>query len=168
MIAGVATYTLEILEELPQIEYLFVPIGGGSGASGACIVAKAINPDIRVIGVQSQEAPAAYYSWKTGSHTKRQVITFAEGLATGVGYDLTQHILRQYLDDFLLVSDQEIKQAIIHLIERAHTLSEGAGAAALAGVIKMRSEIKGKVVAAVVSGGNISVIQLKEVLSSSV
>ena len=167
LIAGVATYTLEILEELPQADYLFVPLGGGSGAAGACIVAQAVNPSLKVIAVQSEQAPAAYRSWKEGRLLEAEMTTFAEGLATGSGYELTQRILREHLDDFMLVSDGEIKQAIYNLIERAHTLAEGAGAAALAGAIKMRDQIQGKRVVAVVSGGNISIPQLRDVLEST-
>ena len=167
LIAGVGTYTLEILEEFPQVDYIFVPLGGGSGAAGACIVAKAMNPVVQVIAVQSQEAPAAYRSWKQKQIVEAEMSTFAEGLATGSGYELTQRILWDLLDDFVLVSDGEIKKAIVHLMEKAHTLAEGAGAAALAGAIKMRDQLKGKRVVVVVSGGNISIPQLKEVLAAA-
>ena len=164
LIAGVATYTLEILEEFPQVDYLFVPLGGGSGAAGACIVAKTLNPTIKIIAVQSQEAPAAYRSWKERRLVEAEMSTFAEGLATSTSYELTQRILWEHLDDCVLVSDLEIKEAIVHLIEKAHTLAEGAGAAALAGAIKMRDQLQGKRIVAVVSGGNISIPQLKEIL----
>lgn len=164
LIAGVATYTLEILEEFPQVEYIFVPLGGGSGAAGACIVAKTLNPKIKVVAVQSEQAPAGYLSWRQRRLVEADMTTFAEGLATKTAYELTQRILWDRLDDFILVSDQEIKEAIIHLIEKAHTLAEGAGAAALAGAIKMRDKLQGKRVAVVVSGGNISIPQLKDVL----
>jgi len=164
LIAGVATCTLEILEEFPQVDCIFVPLGGGSGAAGACIVAKTLNPAIKVIAVQSQEAPAAYRSWKEQRLVEEEISTFAEGLATGSAYELTQRILWDLLDDFILVSDLEIKESVVHLIEKAHTLAEGAGAAALAGTIKMRDQLEGKRVVAVLSGGNISVPQLKEVL----
>lgn len=167
LIAGVATYSLEILEELPDVDYLFVPLGGGSGAAGACIVARAVNPEIKVVAVQSEEAPAAFHSWKGRSLTERPVATFAEGLATGTGYELTQGILWEHLDDFVLVSDSEMREAIVHLVQRAHTLAEGAGAAALAAAIKLRDRIEGKKVAAVVSGGNISVPQLEDALKTA-
>jgi len=167
LIAGVATYSLEILEDLPQTDVIFVPMGGGSGAAGACIVAKALNPKVKVIAVQSQEAPAGYQSWKERRIVERPNATFAEGIATGSGYELTQEILWRYLDDFVLVSDHEIKQAIVHLLERAHTLAEGAGAAPLAAAIKLRNQLQGKRVVCVVSGGNISLAQLMDVLASA-
>ncbi len=90
--------------------------------------------------------------------------TFAEGVATVVGYELPQSILRQHLDDFLLVSDDDIRRAICLLIEKAHTLAEGAGAAATAGALQLGSELAGKKVAVVVSGGNITLEQLAEAM----
>ncbi len=163
LIAGAGTYALEILEDLPEVEYIFVPLGGGSGASGACIAAKTVNPNVKVIAVQSEESPGGYLSWKNRKITGAGNNTFAEGLATGSGYELTQRILWGMLDDFVLVSDEDIKESILHLIERAHTLAEGAGAAALAGAIKAKEEIRNRRVVLVVSGGNLSLPQLKEV-----
>lgn len=111
LIAGVATETLEILEEQPDVDVVIVPVGGGSGAAGACIVAKAVNPAIRVIGVQSDAAPAAYLSWREGRPMERESHTYAEGLATRVPFELPQRILSKHLDDFLLVSDEDIRDA---------------------------------------------------------
>ena len=88
LIAGVATYSLEIMEDLPDVDVIIVPVGGGSGASGACIVAKSINPDIQVIGVQAEQAPAVYLSWQRGEVVDAPMKTAAEGLATGSGYEL--------------------------------------------------------------------------------
>ena len=112
LIAGVATETLEILEERPDIEVILVPIGGGSGAAGACIVAKKINPAIRVIGVQSAEAPAAYRSWKERRLLTDQSRTIAEGMATRVAFELPQRILWEMLDDFILVPDSELRRSV--------------------------------------------------------
>ena len=117
LIAGVATHTLEILQEQPGIEVIIVPIGGGSGAAGACIAAKAINPRIQVIGVQSVEAQAAYLSWKTGRPTDSPNLTTTEGLSTGSPFELPQRILRQHLDDFVTVSDEAIEEATRLMIE---------------------------------------------------
>ena len=165
LIAGVATYTLEILEEQPDIDYIFVPIGGGSGASGACVVAKAVNPRIQVIAVQAEAAPAAYLSWKEGKLMEAASETFAEGLATRVGFTLPQAILRDLLDDFVLVSDDEMRQAMRILLEKTHNLAEGAGAAPLAGAIKVKERLQGKKVAVIQSGGNTSLQHLREALS---
>ncbi|HLI90294.1 MAG TPA: threonine/serine dehydratase [Ktedonobacteraceae bacterium] len=165
LIAGVATYTLEMLEDEPGIEAIFVPVGGGSGAAGACIVAKAINPAIRVIGAQSEASPAAYESWRQHRVVNAENRTFAEGLATGVAFELPQRIMWQYLDDFVLLSDEEIQRAMIWMIERAHTLAEGAGAAALAAAYRQRAGLQGKKIGIVCSGGNTSLTQLKQALA---
>ena len=168
LVAGVATYALEILEEFPEVEYILVPLGGGSGAAGCSIVAKAVNPGVKVIAVQSQQAPAAYLSWKNKEVCHAPMNTKAEGLATESGYQVPQEILWDLLDDFLLVSDDEIGHAIGVLLEKAHTLAEDAGAASLAGAIKMKDELQGKKVAVVVSGANVTLDRLKEVLASYV
>jgi threonine dehydratase len=164
LIAGVGTQSLEIFEDLPKVDAIFVPVGGGSGASGACIVADAIDPKTQVIGVQSSSAPAAYLSWKSGDLVHETSSTFAEGLATRVGFELTQKILRSKLHDFVLVSDDEIKKAIYLLIEKTHNLVEASGAAALAGLMKTSGNFNGKKVAVVTSGANIAPAQLKEIL----
>ena len=127
LISGVATEALEIIEDLPRVEAIFVPLGGGSGAAGACIVAKGIDPTIQVMAVQSEAAPAGYLSWAQGQLVQAPMRTFAEGVATASGYHLPQEILRHRLDEFILVSDDEIRCAMALLIEKAHTLAEGAG-----------------------------------------
>ena len=164
LIAGVATQALETIEDLPDVQVLMVPLGGGSGVSGACIVAKGIDPSIEVLAVQSEQAPAGYLSWKKGEIVEAEMTTFAEGVATGSGYELAQEIIRDLLDDFLLVSDDEIRRAIGTLVEKAHTLAEGAGATALAGAMKYPEKVKGKKVAITVSGANITVEQLRQSL----
>src|SRR5207249_2586175 len=133
LIAGVGTQALEILERQPDIEVIIVPIGGGSGAAGTCIVAKTINPKIQVIGVQSAEAPAAYKSWKARRLLEDRMGTIAEGLATRTAFELPQRILWEMLDDFVLVPDDEIRTAVRLMIETTRNLAEPAGAAPLAG-----------------------------------
>src|SRR3989440_3099584 len=165
LIAGVATETLEMLEDEPGLEVIIVPIGGGSGASGACIVTRAVNPSIRVIGVQAEASPAAYESWRQGQLIETSNRTMAEGLATGRAFELPQKIMRQMLKEFMLVSEEEILQAVTWYIERAHTLAEGAGAASLAAAYRLRDELKGKKVGIVCSGGNVSLEQLKKALA---
>src|SRR5438874_1510972 len=165
LIAGVATETLEMLEDEPGLEVIIVPIGGGSGASGACIVTRAVNPSIRVIGVQAEASPAAYESWRQGQLIEASNRTMAEGLATGRAFELPQEIMRQMLKEFMLVSEEEILQAVTWYIERAHTLAEGAGAASLAAAYRLRDELKGKKVGIVCSGGNVSLEQLKKALA---
>ena len=165
LIAGVGTQALETVEDLPDVEVLMLPLGGGSGISGACIVAKGIDPSIEVLAVQSEQAQAGYLSWKKGEIVESEMNTVAEGIATRSGYELAQQIMADLLDDFLLVSDDEIHQAIGTLVDKAHTLAEGAGATALAGAIRYPEKIKGKKVAITVSGGNITVDQLRESLN---
>ena len=167
LIAGVATTYLEIIEEFPDVEMVLVPLGGGSGTAAACIVAKAIDSKIQVVAVQSEQAPAGYLSWKERRLVEAPMETSAEGLATASGYELTQSILGEMLDDFLLVSDDEIRHAMGVLLEKAHTLAEGAGAAATAGAIKLKDRIRGKKVAIIVSGGNVTLDQLKEVVGEA-
>ncbi len=166
LIAGVGTLYLEILEDLPDVDVIIVPVGGGSGASAACIVAKTVNPEIKVIGVQSSGAPAVYLSWKNRKIVKmEEVKTFAEGLATRAPFELTLDIMWKYLDDMILVKDEEIAKAIILLLQTIHQVAEGAGAAATAAALKIKEQIKGKKVALILSGGNISFEKLKEIVA---
>jgi threonine dehydratase len=167
LIAGVATETLEILEDQPDIDTVIVPIGGGSGAAGACLAAKAINPAIRVIGVQSSAAPAAYLSWKERRLAESTMDTFAEGLATRTAFELPQRILWQHLDDFVLVPDLAIRRAIVLMLEKTHNLVEGAGAAPLAAALHLGERLAGHKVALIVSGGNISLTSLRAALDTA-
>ena len=164
LIAGVATATLEILEEQPHTDVIIVPIGGGSGAAGACIVARAVGRAVRVIGVQSEAAPTAYRSWRERRLVEDRMETFAEGLATRTAFELPQRILWQWLDDFVLVQDDEIRAAQALLIETTRNLVEAAGAAPLAAALRLREQLTGKRVALIASGGNVSREQLLDVL----
>ncbi len=166
LISEVATATLEMLTVQPDIEVIIVPIGGGSGASAACITAEAVNPNINVIGVQSEESPAAYQSWQAKEIREASNNTFAEGLATGSGFGFPQQILWEKLHDFRLVSDASIREAIRFYLEYAHSLVEGAGAASLALAYQMREELAGKKVGLIVSGGNLSVKTLQDALNT--
>ncbi len=161
LIAGVGTHTLEILEDLPDVEVLIVPVGGGSGVSGACIAAKTINPKIEVIGVGAERAPAAYLSWRNGGLVKAQMETSAEGMATRSAYELTQGIMRDMLDDYILVSEEEMGQAVVLMLEKTHNLAEEAGAASLAAALKIKDRLQGRKVVLILSGGNISLEKLK-------
>ncbi len=165
LIAGVGTYTLEILKKQPDIEVIIVPIGGGSGAAGTCIAAKAINPKIQVIGVQSAEAPAGYKSWKARRLLEDRMGTIAEGLATRTAFELPQRILWEKLDDFVLVPDAEIRTAVRLMIETTRNLAEPAGAAALAAALRLKERLKGRRVALILSGSNITPAQLHELLA---
>ncbi|HLX57644.1 MAG TPA: threonine/serine dehydratase [Ktedonobacteraceae bacterium] len=167
LIAGVATEGLEMLEDEPDLDVILVPVGGGSGAAGVCIAAHAVNPAIQVVGVQSEAAPAAYETWRQRRQVTAPNHTFAEGLVTGVAFELPQEIMREGLHDFLLVSEAEIMQAMVWMIERAHTLAEGAGAAALAAAYRLREDLQGKKVGIVCSGGNTSLEHLRMALETA-
>ena len=165
LIAGVGTAYLEILSREPDLDAIFVPIGGGSGAAGACVVAAALAPGCQVIGVQSAAAPAAHDSWEAGELVRRANRTRAEGLSTGSGFALPQALLREHLAEFLLVSDDQLRQAQRILIREAHTMVELAGAAALAGLLAMRDRFAGKRVAVMCSGGNAGEAELRACLA---
>jgi threonine dehydratase len=135
-------------------------VGGGSGAAGACVVAKAVRSSVEVIGVQSEAAPAAYRSWRAGALVEDTTSTFAEGLATRTAFELPQQILRALLDDFVLVPEDALKAATRLMIEKTRNLVEPAGAAALAAVLSAPGRFADRKVAIVCSGGNISPGQL--------
>ena len=160
LIAGVATCTLEILQARPDTEVIVVPVGGGSGAAGACLAAKSVRSSIEVIGVQSEAAPAAYRSWQAGTLVEDATSTFAEGLATRTAFELPQQIMRELLDDFVLVSEDALKAATRSMIEKTRNLVEPAGAAALAAVLSTPGRFADRNVVIVCSGGNISPGQL--------
>ncbi len=164
LIAGVATYAVEILEECPTLDIIIVPVGGGSGAAACCLAKAELKPDVRVIGVQAEMAPAAYRSWKAKRIVEDKMETAAEGLQTRMGYELTQGILQKHLADFVLVSEEEMSRAILTYLELVRNLSEEAGASPLAGALKIRDRLQGKTVALVLSGSNISLDRLAGVL----
>jgi threonine dehydratase len=164
LIAGVATYALEIFEDCPSLDMIVVPVGGGSGASGCCLVKEVVNPKVQVIAVQAEKAPAAYLSWKNKTVVTDKMETAAEGLATKVGYKLTQEILQDFLSDFILVSEKDMVDAILIYLEVVRNLAEEAGAAPLAAALKIKNRLKGKKIALVLTGGNISTARLKAIL----
>lgn len=158
LIAGVGTIGAEIVDALPDVDVILVPVGGGSGAAGICLAAKAHNPSIEVIGVQSASAPAAWHAWNERrlDGGDRPMGTPHEGIATRVAFDMTQRILWEHLDDFVLVEDAAIDEAIALLAAEARLLAEGAGAASLAAAMHLGPRVAGQRVCAVLSGGNLS------------
>ena len=166
LIAGVGTYSLEVHEDLGEIDYLFVPLGAGSGASGACIVSDTVSPSTRVIAVQSAAAPSAYLSWKQGALVDAKMETEAEGLATGSSYELPQTILRKRLHDFVVVSDQRIKEAAGRFMESTRSLIEYAGASSLGAAMDMKETLQGKKIVIIASGANASMHQLADSLAA--
>ncbi|HEY6148994.1 MAG TPA: threonine/serine dehydratase [Gaiellaceae bacterium] len=165
LIAGVGTATLELLETEPGIDVVIVPIGGGSGAAGACIAGKAVRPELEVIGVQSSAAPAAYRSWQARELLEDRMETRAEGLATRVAFELPQRIMWEHLDDFVLIDEDELDRAVLLMIEGTRNLVEPAGASPLAAALRLKERLAGKKVALILSGGNISPDQLRRLLA---
>ena len=164
LIAGVGTATVELLEARSDVDVVIVPIGGGSGAAGACVAGKGLKPELEVIGVQSSAAPAAYRSWRSRQLLEDRMATRAEGLATRVAFELPQRILWERLDEFVLVDESELDHAVVQMLEGTRNLAEPAGAAPLAAALRLRERLAGKTVALIQSGGNISPGQLRELL----
>jgi threonine dehydratase len=168
LIAGVGTYALELFNDLPDPDYIFVPVGLGSGISGTAIVAAARSPKTKVIGVQAEGAPALTLSWRAGKMIETEsVTTFAEGVATRRPAELTHAIMQKLVHDMVLVSDPSMRQAIALLLEHTHNLAEGAGAAALAAALQMREQLVGKTVVGVLSGGNLDLRELAGIVPAA-
>lgn len=166
LIAGVATMSLEIFEDLPDVEVIIAPAGGGSCASGSCIVAREKNPNVKVVAVQSDAAPAMWHAWRNRNLDPYPTMrTEHEGLATRVPFELTNKILWELLSDFVLVADEEINDAIRILARDVKQVAEGAGAASLAGAIKLCDQLRGKKVVGIVSGGNLPLARFASLLA---
>lgn len=165
LVAGVGTIGLEMLEACPEVEVILVPVGGGHGCAGILIAVKTLSPTVEVIAVQAEGAPAAYRSWREDRLVEEERMdTFAEGLQTRVGFALPQRAFQTYgLDDFILVSDEELGASIRLLWGCTHNLAEGAGAASTAGAVKLRERLAGRTVILDLSGGNLSVEKLRQI-----
>jgi threonine dehydratase len=166
LIAGVGTYALEIFEELPDVDVILVPIGGGSGACGCVIVRSGVGGRAKVIGVQAERADAFSRSWHTGTRVVGDSAdTFAEGMATRVTFDLPFEILRRTLDDVVTLSEEELAGGVRLALRTTHNLAEGAGAAALAAAMKLRETLAGRTVVCVMSGGNIDRAMIRTIVN---
>ena len=147
---------LEIFEDLANVDVIIAAAGGGSCAAGNCIVARHLNPKLRVIAVQSEAAPAMWHAWRNRNLDPYPTMnTEHEGLATRTPFELTNRVLWPLLNDFILVSDDEINSAVALLARHGKQVAEGSGAASLAAAIKIQHELRGKTVVGIVSGGNI-------------
>lgn len=166
LISGVGTIGLEIFEDLPDVDVIIAPAGGGSCACGNCIVARELNPNVKVIAVQSETAPAMWHAWRNHNLDPYPTMkTEHEGLATRVPFELPSTILWELLSDFVLVTDEQINDAVRVLARDAKQLAEGAGAASLAAVIRLRDQLRGKKVVGIVSGGNLPLNRFAELLA---
>lgn len=161
LIAGVGTSSLEIVEVVPHPDVILVPVGLGSGICGTALVMAELSPQTRVIGIQSELAPAVTRSWREGQMVRLgSPTTFAEGMATRVPAEMTLTLMRRLVHDMVLVSDDALREAILLLWRHTHNLAEGAGAAALAAAIQLRATLAGKTVVGVLSGGNLDLREL--------
>ena len=156
LVAGVGTAGLEIVEDLPGVDYLFCPVGGGSSAAGYCLTVGAV-ANAAVIGAQSEAAPAVHRAWAEDTLAPHeQMDTFAEGVATQVPFAMTTEILREHLTDFRLVSDEAIRQGVRDLFREDRIVMEGACATSLAAMDQLADEIRESTVVVPVSGRNIA------------
>ncbi len=166
VIAGQGTIGLEIIQQLPDVEAVYVPIGGGGLISGVSYAIKALKPDCKVIGVQALGAPSMYESRKKGEVIQlEKVATIADGIAVKKPGDLTFEMCQKYVDEIVTVSEEEIATAILTLMEKQKTVAEGAGATALAAAMFDKANLKGKKSVCIVSGGNIDVNTLSRVIT---
>ena len=166
VIAGQGTIGLELLEDIPDLDTIIVPVGGGGLISGIAVAAKTLKPDMKVIGVQAEGAPAVYRSWKAGKIVEiDSVKTVADGLVARKPLDLTFRIMKRYVDDILLVTDREIGEAVLALLREAHILAEPSGATSLAALLFKYHPKPEEKVAAIISGANISIGYLTSLLN---
>lgn len=154
LINGVGSLFLEVFEELPDLDAMLVPLGAGSEVAAAITVLKGLKPSLQVIAVQAQAAPAAYESWKSGKIVEAPNTTFAGGIATGIAYETPFSLYAKGLDDFILLSEDELYQGIALAAHHTRNLVEGAGGATLRAAVKIKDRLKGKKVALQFSGGN--------------
>jgi threonine dehydratase len=167
LIAGVGTYALEIFDQLPDPDVILVPVGLGSGVCGTALVAAERSPRTRVIGVQAELAPAVTRSWREGRVVETDSPrTFAEGMATRVPAEMTLDLMRRHVHDMVLVSDDELRDAVRLLLRLTHNLAEGAGAAATAAALRLRAQLAGQTVVGVLSGGNLDLRELGRILQT--
>jgi threonine dehydratase len=165
LIAGVGTYALEVFETLPDVDVVFVPVGGGSGACGLITVRNALGSKARIVGVGAKNADAIERSWRGQERVEGESAnTFAEGIATRVTFDLTFGILKQYLDDFVLLSEEELAEGVRLALRTTHNLAEGAGSASIAAAMKCAGSLRGSRVVCIMSGANMDSARLRSLL----
>ncbi len=166
VIAGQGTIGLEIMEQLPDVDAVIVPIGGGGLISGVAYAVKQLNPNVKVYGVQAERAASMFGSRQKGEAiTLDRVSTFADGIAVKHPGDITFDMVQKYVDDIVTVTEDEIATAILTLIEKQKLIAEGAGAVSVAAAMFGKLPIEGKKVVCVVSGGNIDVNILSRVIT---
>lgn len=166
VIAGQGTIGLEILEEMPDVEAVIVPIGGGGLIAGVAFALKMLRPDVKVYGVQAEGAPSMAKSIADGHKVHLDSVrTVADGIAVKEPGELTYNLVKEYVDEVVTVSEDEIAAAILALIEKQKLVAEGAGAVSVAAAMFNKVPIKGKKTVCIVSGGNIDVTSLNRVIT---
>lgn len=156
LINGVGTEFIEIIEALPTLDVVILPIGAGSEVAAATVVLKTINPNIQLFAVQAECSSAAFKSWKSGKILSSENATFAGGFATGIAYEIPFEIYKTNLTDFVVLSEEEIYEGVSLAGYYTHNYLEGAGASTIMAAIKLKEQLKGKKVALQFSGCNAS------------
>jgi threonine dehydratase len=164
LMAGASTVATEILEDLPDVTTIVVPVGGGNLIAAITLRAKTTAPRVRVIGVQSEAAPSVTRSWEAGVVTRASCATFAGGLATSNPGRLAFEVIKQQVDEMILVSEESLRTQIVHILQSTGEIAEGAGAAAFAALAEHERSWQGKTVL-VLTGGNIELADLKQLLA---
>lgn len=164
IMAGQGTIGLEILDKMPDVEVVLVPIGGGGLAGGIAYAIKSLNPNVKVYGVQAKHAPSMKVSIESNKITECEVNTMADGIAVKKPGDKTFELCKKYLDGVVLVSDKEISATILMLLEKLKLVAEGAGATAAAAALFNKVDIQDKKTVALLSGGNIDVNYLAQII----
>jgi len=165
VMAGQGTIGLELLEQVPELEAVVVPIGGGGLISGVACAIKESRPEVRIVGVQTERLPSMVMAVEAHQPvTVAPAITIADGIAVRRAGNLTLPLVEQYVDEIVTVDEDEIASAILMLLEREKTLAEGAGAAALAALLHHRTSLQGAHTAVLVCGGNIDVTLLSRII----
>lgn len=165
VITGIATMGLEIFEELPDVDSIIMPIGGGTGCSALAKVIEGINPNVELIGVQAERMPSFFESWRQG---KKVIVpsaeTAAEGLAARSVFEIPYIILKDRITDVVLLTEEELLTGVRLSLHYTQNLAEVAGAAALAAAFKIKAKLKGKKVVVVMTGGNLDMNRLAKIL----
>ncbi len=157
LLTGIATMGLEIFEDLPDVDTIIMPIGGGTGCAALALVIRHINPSVELIGVQSERMPSFYESWKKGEKViVPPADTIAAGLAARSVFDIPYYILRDAISDVVLLSEEELMEGVKIAIRYTQNLAEVAGAASIAAAFKIKDQLKGKKVVLIMTGGNLN------------
>jgi threonine dehydratase len=166
VIAGQGTIGLEILEDMPDVDVIVVPVGGGGLISGIAVAVKQIKPSVKIIGVEAKNMPSMKEALLSGVPSLyKGSPTIADGIAVGKPGEITFEIIKKYVDDIVLVDEDEIADAILILMERIKTISEGAGATSVAALLYRLKDYSNKKIAAVISGGNIDINMVSRIIN---